>query len=193
MESSNLLRPLLALLVGIGLIVLVAVLLIKAFSGGASAPSSQIDVTKYADSASSATLLVDAPTNLDQDHNQVKITVSGTENEINILKGYQGTVSQSKTYTNNTAAYAAFLQTLKLMNFSKGETSNIDYRGYCPTGDRYLLTFNDGNKDLFTYWATSCGGQGTYKGELGPVLVQFRNQINENDFDNLTSNIPLNF
>lgn len=193
MESSNLLRPLLALLVGIGLIVLVAVLLIKAFSGGASGPSSQIDITKYSNVASSATLLVDAPTNIDQDHRQVKITVSGTENEIDVLKGYQGTVLQSKTYADNTAAYSAFLQTLKLMNFSKGKTSDTNYQGYCPTGDRYILTFNDGSKNIFSYWATSCGGQGTYQGELGPVLVQFRNQIPADDFDQLTSDIPLNF
>lgn len=193
MESSNLLRPLLAMLVGIGLVVLVAVLLIKAFSGGPSSPTSQIDITKYSGVASSATLLVDAPTMLDQDHRQVKITVSGTENEIDILKGYQGTVLQSKTYADNTTAYSTFLQTLKLMNFSKGKVSSVDYRGYCPTGDRYLLTFNDGNKDLFTYWATSCGGQGTYEGELSPVLQQFQRQIQENDFDQLTSSIPLNF
>lgn len=193
MESSNFIRPFLALLVGIGMIVLVAVLLIKAFGGGATAPSSQTDITRYANAPSSVSLLIDSPTNIDQDHRQVKITVSGTENEIDILKGYQGTVLQSKTYANNTNAYSVFLQTLKLMNFSKGKVSNVPYQGYCPTGDRYIFTFNNGTNNVFSYWATSCGGQGTYEGSLGPVLQQFQDQIPEDDFSQLTGDISLDF
>lgn len=193
MESRDYIRPFLALLVGIGLIVLVIVLIIKAFSSAPSAPSSGINITKYDNAASSATLLIDAPTNIDQDHRQVKITVSGDDNEVDVLKGYQGSVVSSQTYPNNTAAFGTFLQTLQLMNFSKGTLSSVDYRGYCPEGDRYVFTFNNGENDLFSYWATSCGGQGTYKGALGPVLEQFRRQIPENDFDTMTNNISLGF
>jgi len=193
MESRDYIRPLLALLVGIGLVVLVIVLLVKAFSGAPSAPSSQVDITKYDNAAANATLLIDAPTMIDQDHRQVKITVGGTGNEIDVIKGYQSTVIQSHTYPSNTSAFGTFLQTLKLMNFSKGATSNVDYRGYCPTGDRYVFTFNNGENNVFSYWATSCGGQGTYKGALDPVLVQFKKQIPEMDFDHLTNTIPLGF
>jgi hypothetical protein len=193
MESRDYIRPFLTLLVGIGLIILVAVLIIKAFSGSPSAPSSNTDVTKYDTAAGSTTLLVDAPTNIDQDHRQVKIVVGGTENEIDIIKGYQGTVTNSQTYPSNTSAYATFLQTLQLLDFSKGTSSTVDYRGYCPTGDRYVFTFSNGENNLFSYWATSCGGQGTFKGQLSQVLEQFRRQIPENDFNNLTSGISLGF
>jgi len=194
MESRDIIRPILAGLVGIGLIVLVIVLIIKAFSGGTSAPSSQIDITKYANTPNAnVTLLVDSPTDIDQDHNQVKITVGNSSNQVDIIQGYQGTVTNSQSYPNNSAAFGVFLQTLSLLDFSKGKVSNVNYQGYCPTGERYIFTFNDGSRDLFSYWATSCGGQGTFQGKTGSVLQQFRLQIPENDFNKLTGDIPLGF
>lgn len=194
MESRDFIRPMLAGLVGIGLIVLVIVLVIKAFSGGgSSAPSSQLDITKYADTPNaSVTLLVDGPTDIDQDHRQLKLVVSSTGNEIDAIQGYQGDVTASQTYPNNSVGFATFLQTLKLMDFSKGKTSNINYSGYCPTGERYTFTFYNGQTPAFTYWRTSCG-QGTYEGELAPVLQQFRLQIPSTDFGKVAGNIPLGF
>jgi len=192
MESRDYIRPLLALLVGIGLIVLVIILLIKAFTGAPSAPTSTINVTNYDNTSSSATLLIDAPTIVDQDHRQVKITVSGTTNEIDIIQGYQGKVMSSNSYQSNVAAYGAFLQTLQLLNFSKGKVSSASYQGYCPTGDRYILTFSNGSGNLFSYWATSCGGQGTYSGQLGQTIRQFENQIPSTDFSRLTGDIEIN-
>ncbi len=195
MESRDIIRPILAGLVGIGLIVLVIVLIIKAFSGGGSGtPSSQIDITKYENTPNaSVTVLVDAPTGIDQNHSQVKITVGNSSNQIDIIQGYQGTVVNSQSYPNNSAAFGAFLQTTRLMDFARGRASNVDYRGFCPTGDRYIFTFNDGTKDLFSYWTTSCGGQGTFEGKTPSVLQQFRRQIPENDFEKLTNNISMGF
>lgn len=193
MDSRDAIRPILAGLIGIGLIVLVIVLIIKAFAGGGtSAPTNQIDITKYASTPnSSVTLLIDAPTRVNQDHRQVKITVSASGNEMDVIQGYEGSVMTTQSYANNSAAYATFLQTLKLMNFSKGRTSSADYRGYCPTGDRYIFTFYNGENNLFTYWTTSCGSQGTYEGQLNQVLQQFQRQIPDTDFNRLTRNIPI--
>jgi hypothetical protein len=192
MESRDVIRPILVGLVGIGLIVLVIVLIVKAISGSPSAPTSQIDITKYATTPNaSVSILIDGPTGIDQDHRQVKISVSSTQNEIDIMQGYQGTVMDRQTYTNNSAAFASFLQTLKLLNFSRGSASTVDYRGYCPNGERYLYTFNNGENNLFTYWSTSCGGQGTFEGNAANVLQQFEQQIPQADFSQLTNNIPL--
>lgn len=193
MDSRDAIRPILAGLIGIGLIVLVIVLIIKAFSGGGSpAASSQTDITKYATTPnSSATLLIDTPTGIDQDHRQVKIMVSASGNELDVIQGYEGKVMATQSYANNSAAYAAFLQTLKLMNFARGRTSSIDYRGFCPTGDRYTFTFYNGENDVFTYWATSCGSQGTYEGQLTQVLQQFQRQIPAADFGRLTRSVSL--
>ena len=193
MESRDVIRPILVGLVGIGLIVLVIVLIVKAIAGSPSAPTSQIDITKYATTPNaSVSLLIDSPTGIDQDHRQVRITASSTQNEIDILQGYQGTVMDRQTYPSNSAAFSAFLQTLKLMNFSKGSVSSANYQGYCPSGERYLYTFNNGENNLFTYWSTSCGGQGTFQGDAPDVLQQFEQQIPQADFSNLTNNIPIN-
>jgi len=136
---------------------------------------------------------VDAPTGVDQDHRQVKITVSATGNEIDIIRGYQGTVMASQSYANNTAAYSVFLQTLQLMNFTKGKKISENYQGYCPFGERYIFTFNNGTNNVFSYWATSCGGQGSYEGQLQTVLQQFEQQIPETDFNQLTGDIQIGF
>ncbi len=187
MDIRAAIRNIIVVLVGLGLIVLVIVLLVKGFTGGPSKPSDQINVGKYADTSAVATLLMDGPTNLDQDHYQVKISVSGTFNTIDIIQGYQGNVVQTQTYSNNSASYAAFLQSLQLLGFSKGAKSTVDYRGYCPQGDRYVYSFNDGRSDLFSYWSTSCGGQGTFGGGSQPVRSLFERQINSKDLDSFVS------
>jgi hypothetical protein len=194
MNWRDVARPLLTVLVGIGIVVLIVVLIVKLMGGGSAQPDNTLDIGKYANTAATATLLIDSPTNLDQEHRQVKITVSQTQNTLDIMSGYQGNVIDSRTYENNSAAFGAFLQSLKLANFAKGNSkSTVDYRGYCPNGDRYVLTFNDGQTDKFTYWATSCSGQGTYKGAKGATLQLFRRQIAEKDFNQLTGPISIGF
>lgn len=195
MDIRNYIRPIIAGLVGLGLIIVVIVLFVRLFSGGGATTAKQIDLAGYSNTAATVTLLVDSTTNIDQDHRQVKITITQTQNELDVLQGYEGNVISSRTYPNNSAAFGTFLQTLKLQNFAKGNSASDlkDYRGYCPTGERYVFTFNDGSKNLFSYWATSCSGQGTYKGSKAGVLGQFRRQIPEHDFDMLTGPIPLGF
>lgn len=191
MDARSLLRNIIAALLVIGVVLLFIVLVVKMFSGHGGPTSPAINLGSYSDTNSEAVLLIDSPTNIDQDHHQVRITVSATQNEIEIIQGYQGTVTDSRTYASNGPAYAAFLQALKLANFTKGDTkSNVDYRGYCPTGDRYVYKFNDGYKDLFTYWSTSCG-QGTYGGNRPLTRQLFERQIPDSDFNELTSAVPL--
>lgn len=190
MNWRDYLRPVLAGLVGLGIVVVVIVLIVKLFTGH-GAPSTQIDIGQYANTPATVTLLADGPTNVDQDHRQIKITVSQTQNEIDIIQGYEGNVMSSNTYPSNSVAFGTFLQSLKLLNFAQGnnDKSLSDYRGYCPTGDRYVFTFNDGQTDRFTYWTTSCGGQGTYKGNRDATLDLFRQQIPQTDYGNLTQNV----
>lgn len=189
MDTRTTIRNVVIALIGVGLLIIFVVLLWKAIFGHHAAPTSQVNVGKYAYTSAEASLLIDGPTNLDQDHRQVKITVSATENRIDIIQGYQGNVIKSQTYSNNSAAYAAFLQSLQLLNFSKGTKSTADYRGYCPAGTRYLYSFNDGQSDLFTYWSTSCGSQGTFQGNPSAVRQLFIAQIPQNDFGTLTSGV----
>jgi hypothetical protein len=193
MEPRSILRPIIAGLVGIGIVVLFIVLMVRLFTHhGVTTPNSTIDLGHYSDTAASAVLLIDAPTNVDQDHRQIRITVSGTQNEIELIQGYQNDVIQQQTYASNAAAFGAFLQSLKLLNFTKGDndSANSDFRGYCPTGDRYVYTFNDGYKDLFSYWSTSCG-QGTFNGNRAQVRRLFERQVPETDWSHFTRNVTV--
>lgn len=189
MDTRSGLRTVIAALVTIGVIVLLFVLIVKGFSGGGPAKP-LIDITKYQDESATATILIDGPTNLDQDHRQLRISVSGTQNTVDLIQGYQGSVIDTHSYPNNTAAFGVFLQSLKLMNFAKGDKTPSDYRGYCPAGQRYVYTFNDGTKDLFKYWSTSCG-QGTFGGNRAGVRQLFERQIPETDLDKLASDLSL--
>jgi len=193
MEPRSILRTIIAALVGIGIIVLFIVLMVKIFShNGSSSQSTSIDLGNYNSNNATVTLLIDGPTNVDQDHRQVKITVGNIQNQIDVIQGYQGNVINTQSYSSNDSAFAAFLQSLQVLNFTKGNTkSTVDYRGYCPTGERYVYTFNDGQKDLFTYWSTSCN-QGTF-GATNPRQVRqlFIHQIPTVDFGKMTMGIPL--
>lgn len=190
MDMRSGIRNIIIGLVCLGVAVLVIVLLVKLIFGGGGPAAPVLDVGKYANTDASVTLLVDSPTNIDQDHRQVKITVSGTQNEIDIIQGYEGHVIDSRTYNNNPAAFGAFLQSLKLLNFSKGSTSPSDYRGYCPTGDRYVYSFSGGDGKHFSYWSTSCN-QGTFGGNRPAVRALFYAQVPASDFGELTGSIPL--
>jgi hypothetical protein len=196
MEGRSLLRIILTGLVGLAIVVLIIVLIGKIFGGGGSAPKAPVDITRYEDTASSVTLFVDgAPTQVDQDHRQVRITVSNSQNQIEVMSGYQGNLISSTTYSSNSTAYGVFLQSLKHMNFSKGLDSKAlaDYRGYCPFGNRYIFTFNDGNVNRFQYWATSCGTTGTYQGQLKNTLHLIKLQIPQSDFSKLTAGVSVGF
>jgi hypothetical protein len=191
METRSTLRTIIAALVGIGILIVIIVLMFRLFTRPSSPKTPAVNIGAYSDTASDVTLLVDAPTNINQDHRQVRITVSSTQNQIEILEGYQGNVVNSRTYPNNSTAYSAFLQALKGANFTKGDTkSKADYRGHCPLGERYVYTFNDGYKDLFSYWTTSCG-EGTYHGNRSLTYTLFQRQIPAKEFRDLTRGIPL--
>ena len=194
MNWRDYVRPLLTGLVALGIVVLIIVLIVKLFTGHGGTPANQLDLGTYANTPAEVTLLIDEPTKLDQEHHQVKITVSATQNEIDIMQGYEGSIIDSRTYPNNSVAFSSFLQALKQANFAKNsnDKSKTDYRGFCPLGDRYVFTFNDGTTDKFTNWVTSCG-QGTYKGNRSLTLTLFRRQIAVHDFDQLTRNVTLNF
>ncbi|HSX06178.1 MAG TPA: hypothetical protein VLG92_00470 [Candidatus Saccharimonadia bacterium] len=192
MDLRTGIRNLLAVLVGAGLMVLLIVVLFKAIFGHAAAPQKQVDVTKYADTNAAVTLLMDGPTNLDQNHYQVKITVDAMHSEIDVLQGYQGNVIKSQSYPSNVAAYGAFLQSLRLLGFAHGKATHLDNRGYCPNGSRYTYSFDGAGADQFSFWSTSCGGQGTFQGSPLGVRQLFESQIPGHDLTEFTASTGVN-
>lgn len=189
MDIRSYIRPIIAGLVGLGIVILVIVLLVRLFSGPHGTPAPKIDITSYANTGASATLVLQGPNVVDQDYREVKITVGRDTNEIDLIQGYEGHVIKSQMYPSNSTAFSAFLQSLDLLGFSKGTTKDLgDYRGYCPFGSRYLYKFNNGTSDVFNYWSTSCGGQSTFKGSAPSVRRLFVAQIPTTDIDDFLNN-----
>ncbi len=176
-------------IIAIALIVLILVIFIKSITGGPTKLS--INLNSYANTNAVAELLIDGPVNADQIHQQIDIQVNNTSTYFAILNGYQGHVATSKTFENNQAAYAVFLHSLNLLGFTKGNTNPAlsDSRGYCPSGDRYILSLTEGSDVIEKFWATSCGGQGTYGGDIQQTLSLFQNQVP--DYADLTANVVL--
>ncbi len=180
-------RYLLGFLVGIGLIILVLILIVKSIIGPSQTPAKPL--LDYAGTNAVVKMTIDGPEVSNQNHQSVQIVVNQYQSEINIISGYQGSVVSSKSYTNNQAAYAVFLRALDLAGYSKGNTnpSATDYRGFCPFGDRYIYELSDHGSDIEYFWSTSCGGQGTFGGNVATVNALFADQIP--DYNTLTNNV----
>jgi len=177
-------------LLAIGLIIGVFILILRGFTHHSAVPQNQINLLDYTNSQTVVQLSVDGPVNADQNHEGYQITVGRDSSSIEVMQGYQGSVTQQKTYPNNAAAYGNFLRALQLFNFTKGNPSTAlsDDRGVCPTGDRYVFSILSGGQTVQRYWTTSCGG-GSFQGKSATIRNLFQQQIP--DFNTLTQNLNL--
>jgi hypothetical protein len=69
---------------------------------------------------------------------------------------------------------------LDIAGYSKGAVGSgvdTDDRGFCPQGERYNFEILNGSKQIQNFWATSCGGQGTFKGNVPTVINLFMAQM----------------
>jgi|EndMetStandDraft_6_1072998.scaffolds.fasta_scaffold85572_2 hypothetical protein len=177
-------------LVAIGLIVLVFILLLHGFGGGKKKDIPQVTLADYAGTNVQMRYTLDGPVTADQLHQGLRISVGQTESTIELYKGYQNNVVKSKSYPNNQSAYAQFLRALQLLNYNKGnkDPARTDERGFCPAGNRFIFEIvNDDGSDLQRYWATSCGSQGNYQGNVAAVRSLFRQQIP--DYQDITADL----
>lgn len=171
------------------LVVLVFVLVIRGFSGDGK-KDERLVLADHANSSMSVQLTVDGPITADETHFGYRITVDGDQAKIETYKGYQNSTLETKTYTNNSSAYAAFLRALDLAGFARGDddAAKSDDRGVCAAGNRFIYQINDSPKGDKRYWSTSCGG-GTFKGQSSQVRTLFQRQIPE--FSKITRNLDL--
>jgi hypothetical protein len=163
-------------LVGILLLVVVFLLIIRAFGG--NEPKVEMFLPDYARTETVVRMTVEGQVNVDQDHRAAKVTIGRTSNTINLTQGYQGRVLQTKSYASNEAAYTTFLRALHLQGYTEGdnEPDKRDSRGFCPTGKVYTFDIITGDDAVQSLWTTSCGG-GTFKGNTEVIRQLFRAQI----------------
>ncbi len=180
-------------LVSIGLVILVVVLIVRGFSGGDSAKSSQTVLSDYANTDVQVRFTVDGPIVADSAHNAYRITVGRTDSTIETFRGYESSVIDMQRYDNNPVSYTNFLKALDLAGFTKGvkQVGGSDERGVCAIGDRYIMEIINGSSRIQRYWSTSCRGGGTFRGAGQEVRRLFRAQIPPADLSKLTGNLNL--
>lgn len=166
----------------IGLIIMLIVLLA---TGGDKKPATKSAVTEtkklvdFSNTGVVARLTVDGPTNSQQEHNQLRISVSKDKVIYQELTGYNGQVTELREYANSPEAYASFLRSLQGVGYTNGNTdpANKDERGHCPLGNRYIFELIDNGKSVQRFWSTSCNKAKTYEGNTPTTLQLFKNQI----------------
>lgn len=166
------------LLATIGMIILVIILIIKGLSGG-SDQKTQVRLSDYATTDAIVRLTVDGPIGSDIEHKAYQITVGRNQTTAQTYQGYDYNTLDTLTYSNSQEGYANFLKALELAGFMSGnsKSENKDPRGYCATGKRYIFEVVNGTSEIQKFWSTSCGGQGTYKGNLAQTLQLFNKQV----------------
>jgi hypothetical protein len=184
-------RYFLGFLIAIGLLALVIILVVKGLSGNNSTAIQTKPLSSYANTDAVAGLVIDGPIVADQNYQQVQIYISQTYSQINIINGYQGAIVNTQTFENNPSAYSAFLSALQEFGF--GEiTANFKYKtpaGFCSFGDSYSYSLVNGGNNIINSWATSCGGEGNFKGIVSNVNQLFISQIPT--YQKITANTSL--
>jgi len=181
---------LIGFLVSIGLLILVFILIFRGAANHNDQPVPK-PLVDYANSSTVMQFTFEGPVSADQTHDEVRITVSDVETAIEIFQGYQNHVVSSRTYANNSAAYADFLRALDLAGYTKGNSdkSVSDERGVCPTGTRYVMGIKNGDTDVQRFWSSTCGNSPSFKGKTTVVRSLFIAQIP--DYADLTNNVDV--
>lgn len=140
------------------------------------APSSLVD---YIDRDSKVILTVAGRINGDDAHRQIRITVTPTEREVEVIQGYQNNVIKKQNFSNNKPAYDQFMRSLARTGFSKERKSVLkDERGICANEQRYIYEIIDNNEQVSRTWAGQCN-KGNSMGNAPFILQLFRNQITD--------------
>jgi len=179
-------------LVGIGLVlVLVLVVLIVAITHHNQPQISlQPTMASYASNPSAqVAMLIDGPVNAESLHNQVLITINDYQTTIKVFRGYNDHVVSQDTFPMSIAGFHVFLRSLEYAGYNDGSNNPAlsQASGYCPTGDRYIFTFNVNGRQVERYWITNCGSTPyTYDGNLGLTIELFQAQVP--NYSNIVSN-----
>lgn len=182
-------------LLGIGIVIVllfVVIALIMRSGNDNKVPETKHELTSYvSDPNFSVGETIIGPITAESDHNEIDITVSNSQATIDIIQGYDGNVINSKSYPMTENGYSEFLASLQKAGYSEGDTQadKKNSEGYCPTGDRYIFTAHDNSNTLQQFWATSCGGTKTYRGNLSQTLDLFQAQIP--DYSDLVNDLNL--
>lgn len=124
-------------------------------------------------------------------YREIRITVTRSSRVLEIVEGYENTITSRSIFPNNEDAFKTFLSALADAGFtsSKSYRSNQAPQGTCPTGQRYWYQIIDGVTFEQSLWSNSCNSSGTFSGKKSTILWLFQNQIP--GYDNLIKSVRL--
>lgn len=184
-------RYFIGFLISIGLIITLIILLFSGSSNTTTKPAQKL-LSSFAGTGAVVQMVVDGPVTAQQTHTQIRITVGRDLATFQQFQGYDGTVVNSKSYTNTTNSFNVFLNALAHAGFTQGNKNATitDPTGYCPLGDVYSFRLvDDAGTQLQYFWTTSCGSPKTYNGNTSLTVSLFRSQIP--DYNTLIQDVRL--
>lgn len=170
-------------ILGAIILVILAVILIGRAIPDSSAPqpvTQQTTLTDYINGNAVVRVTMDGKIIAKEQHRAVRITVGRTSRTVEVLRGYDATVEQTKQYDNDIAAFSAFLAALQKSGYAteKQKVTQKDERGACPQGSRFIYELIDNNDEVLRTWSTSCSSsEGTFGGKGEIVRQLFQAQI----------------
>lgn len=176
---------LLAIFIGLIVFIIILVMLFGRGGGDKNNPSTnQVQLqplAEYAGTNATVSFTTDGIINADELHRAIRITVSNNQVTLDVLRGYNPQVIQSRTFQNNQEAYSVFLKAINNAGFllkTKNKNIPADPAGQCPLGNRYILNLNQDGVDLSNTWASTCGNKvGTSTGSIQTIRTLFQYQV----------------
>lgn len=116
-----------------------------------------------------------------ENHYQIDISISRQTRVIKVIRGYEGEVVASKSFSNDQNAFSDFLSALDRAGYTKHRSSSLeDEQGICPLNSRYVFESDQFDKK-FRLWTTSCQERGNFGGNFEVISRLFRDQIPERE------------
>lgn len=113
----------------------------------------------------------------EEEHFKIVITVSRSSRRINVIRGYNGMVVASQSFSNTQAAFQDFLSALDRAGYTgESRTPYESEDGLCPKNRRYVFESNQFG-EAFRRWTTSCREKGNFAGNFSTTRTLYRAQI----------------
>lgn len=184
--------------IGLIIIIFIFVIGIALIFGGGKKQSGTKQVPKilpeYASTDAQVSFATDGTITGDDQHRQIKITISRNRRLIEVIQGYSGKVIESRSQYNTQAAYSAFLKSLYNSGFTtsrKGAKLDADYSTICPLQNRYVMTLTQNDTNISRLWTSDCGtATGDFGGIFDQVQALFQEQIT--NYNDIVDQVTLN-
>ncbi len=116
----------------------------------------------------------------DEDHRQIRYTITQNQRLIEIVQGYDGNVIDRQRLSNTPEAYAAFIYAIEEQGYTatKEKPTNTDRRGVCSDGRQFLYKVRVNGATRSDLWSTSCSSkQGPFGGDRSDIQRLFEKQF----------------